>query len=840
MKAINFKLATFTFAAMLLASCSDSNSDGTSAVGSKTTVVGSAVTSITDAQELAKRVTNFKKLNTSSNARTKIATRAGSSEAEPSIPSDAKNIREVLTDSPWNQHTGNYYVDANDDVDAGQLNINIKGMNIYVKAHGTFKYSKANSYSDATHIYVLKEGKLVARTQTDGNGNCEVFNINKIDNWGTIEFPQNANNYVIKNTFNNYGNLSISGKTLDIQNDAQVSIYDGAIVAETIKLSSNNAKLGCSGDVTANTLYLTNSSSATINGITTIKDLKMDGQTTLTSGCALKVTNDVYLTNNINLYCRYFSTPNLKQDSNAKIHLADQGVLDIAGDYWNLNDGLGSTNLGDKDGVALIKCNRAIYNAPGKKLVNPDAKDWATAKKTIDCKIFTTSGDNAHIIVNFSDGVYTNNQNSVGEKVTLQNTDIDWCGGNIVPIGDEEAKNYVIKKSNCYPAGLNDDSKDPDPDPKPSLDLITTIDYDNHDHDISATGIMAHNGRMYMSYHTRGKGHGACVEVFSPVANDQVTLNQYLYDEAEDLDFNHLLAIKKKDSNERMVYLPGSSNKKGAMLAYIPILDNHLLASESKQITTIDENGEEKVTYQQPLNFIQLNPATAQYTKAGYDENCVVYNEETNHLVAMTTKGYVIYDADTYNEIDRINKSGKAKHVAIGNGKIVTLYLDREATSDEEAIPATVEVFDQKAEDLSNPLKTFSVSTIEPNNGKNVVAVKDNNIYVCRGAAGMYVYDMEGNELWHYQMPNPINKNGEYKALANGCYVGSKYVYIAYGSYGLVVLDKATHEVVAHRAVVKSANYVVEYNGYIYVAYGQSRLQVFKLQGADPETSYQE
>lgn len=350
---------------------------------------------------------------------------------------------------------------------------------------------------------------------------------------------------------------------------------------------------------------------------------------------------------------------------------------------------------------------------------------------------------------------------------------------------------------------------------------------------------MAHNGRMYMSYHTRDAKHGGCVEVFTPVTNNKVTLEQYLYDAAEDLDFNHLLAVKKKDSNERMLYLPGSSNKKGAMLAYIPILDNHLLATESKEITTVDENGEKKVTYQQPLNFVQMNPATEQYHKAGYDENCVVYNDETNHLIVMTTKGYLVYDADTYNELEKIEKPGKAKHVAIGNGKIVTLYLDREAASEKEAIPATVEVFDQKDEDLTNPLHSFTVNTIEPNNGKNVVAVKDNQIYVCRGAAGLYVYDMEGNEQWHYQMPNPINKEGNYKALANGCYVGDKYVYIAYGSYGLVVLDKTTHKVVARRAVVKSANYVVEYKGYIYVAYGKNRLQVFQLKNADPETSYE-
>ena len=60
----------------------------------------------------------------------------------------------------------------------------------------------------------------------------------------------------------------------------------------------------------------------------------------------------------------------------------------------------------------------------------------------------------------------------------------------------------------------------------------------------------------------------------------------------------------------------------------------------------------------------------------------------------------------------------------------------------------------------------------------------------------------------------------------------------AYGGFGLVVLDKETHKVVAHRNLAHSANYVIEYNGYIYVAYGQSRLQVFQLKNADPEVSY--
>ena len=62
MKAINIKLATFSFAAMLLASCSDSNNNEVTNPSPlvNTKIVGSEVASSTDAQELASRVFNYK------------------------------------------------------------------------------------------------------------------------------------------------------------------------------------------------------------------------------------------------------------------------------------------------------------------------------------------------------------------------------------------------------------------------------------------------------------------------------------------------------------------------------------------------------------------------------------------------------------------------------------------------------------------------------------------------------------------------------------------------------------------------------------------------------------
>ena len=790
MKAINIKLATFSFAAMLLASCSDSNSnsDGGTDIGKSTTVVGSAVEA-QYANDLAGRVTNYKVNNTTASAR-KLISRAYSG-PEVKVPADAKKLSDYIGQA-WNFPAGSYVVEEGETVGLN-TKFNLSGKNIYVK--GTFYYDASYNNDKNSNITILSTGKMIINK----NG-VNPFEPSNVMNYGEIDFGDAAKITIQKSFYDNTDLLDLSGKDIELTNNGQLYTY-GTLKAKSISLN---------------------------NG------------TTLWNGCSIYCDGNLYLTNGSTLHAAYIKTKQLNQDSGSHVYIQDQTMIECSELYNNQNQGTTFIDLADKNGVAVIKAPKITFNAPG-----PDSDG------NILCDLFRTTGSAAAIILD-TKSVETGNQyysTDITSKVTFGDN------ANVYLSSNEESKKFYIKATVCNPEGFNDPEKNPtkptepeeptnpdapDTNNKPSLDLITSIDYDNHEHEISATGIMAHNGRMYMSYHTRDAKHGGCVEVFTPVTNNKVTLEQYLYDAAEDLDFNHLLAVKKKDSNERMVYLPGSSNKKGAMLAYIPILDNHLLATESKEITTVDENGEKKVIYQQPLNFVQMNPATEQYHKAGYDENCVVYNDETNHLIVMTTKGYLVYDADTYNELEKIEKPGKAKHVAIGNGKIVTLYLDREAASEEEAIPATVEVFEQKDEDLTNPLHSFTVNTIEPNNGKNVVAVKDNQIYVCRGAAGLYVYDMEGNEQWHYQMPNPINQKGGYKALANGCYVGDKYVYIAYGSYGLVVLDKTTHKVVARRAVVKSANYVVEHKGYIYVAYGKNRLQVFQLKNADPETSYEE
>lgn len=827
MKAFNIKLATFSFAALLLASCSDSNNDngteGSSIMNPK--IVGSTVVSTTDAQTLATQVTNYKKKAASTTKATRTIDASNTDifegvidmPAEPVVPAEAIDL---VSAPQWTALSGNVFKISSGNIALTNQFQMSNTATIYVESGATLTY---NYWDGGYKIIVLKGGKLV-----DSYGNAT--KLCDIDNYGTIEFSQDRID--INHTFRTSKNLNVAGKYLAISGKAYFggnvttkALYPGGSTTnikgdlqlgenEGLKLDAVNevpTKMNVDGKITAKRLELTNGS-------------------ILYSGCGAVINEEVYITDNTALHAKYLKCSKFIQNSGAKLILSDQSYINCSGEFASYNNDTSYSILEGDDAKAVIKADKFFFNNGAPQ--NDDA-----GEEYFLVKMFSTPGKNNPQIV--ADGTFYVN----GQKANVRFTDANMFVTNGV------TKNEVVinPTTDCgNPGWTNPNPKpspepepepnptptpkpEPTPNPKPGLDLITTVEPE-HTHNISATGIMPLNGYLYMSYHTNQNqkdnadySHGGCIEVMSPVKDDQAELKQYIYDSARDLDFNHILATKL-NSDEYKIFLPGSSNKKGAMLAYMDIRKDHMLADESMEITS--KEGDE-VTIKQPLNYIQLKPATGDYK--GYDENCVVYNDNTNHLIVATTEGYTVYDATTMNEVETYSKPGKAKHLAIGNGKIVGLYLNERNKDTKIGIPATIEIINEKTEDF-NDTKTFDTNVkIEPNDGKNVIAVKDNKIYACLSSAGLYVYDMNGNEQWHYQMPSPKNKEGKWKALCNGCFVDNNYVYLAYGSYGIVVIDKNTHKVIAHRAVEKSANYITVHNGYIYVAYGRSRMQVFKL-----------
>lgn len=788
-------------------------------------IVGSTVVSTTDAQTLATQVTNYKKKAASTTKATRTIDASNTDifegvidmPAEPVVPAEAIDL---VSAPQGTALSGNVFKISSGNIALTNQFQMSNTATIYVESGATLTY---NYWEGGYKIIVLKGGKLV-----DSYGNAT--KLCNIDNYGTIEFSQDRID--INHTFRTSKNLNVAGKYLAISGKAYFggnvttkALYPGGSTTnikgdlqlgenEGLKLDAVNevpTKMNVDGKITAKRLELTNGS-------------------ILYSGCGAVINEEVYITDNTALHAKYLKCSKFIQNSGAKLILSDQSYINCSGEFASYNNDTSYSILEGDDAKAVIKADKFFFNNGAPQ--NDDA-----GEEYFLVKMFSTPGKNNPQIV--ADGTFYVN----GQKANVRFTDANMFVTNGV------TKNEVVinPTTDCgNPGWTNPNPKpspepepepnptptpkpEPTPNPKPGLDLITTVEPE-HTHEISATGIMPLNGYLYMSYHTNQNqkdnadySHGGCIEVMSPVKDDQAELKQYIYDSARDLDFNHILATKL-NSDEYKIFLPGSSNKKGAMLAYMDIRKDHMLADESMEITS--KEGDE-VTIKQPLNYIQLKPATGDYK--GYDENCVVYNDNTNHLIVATTEGYTVYDATTMNEVETYSKPGKAKHLAIGNGKIVGLYLNERNKDTKIGIPATIEIINEKTEDF-NDTKTFDTNVkIEPNDGKNVIAVKDNKIYACLSSAGLYVYDMNGNEQWHYQMPSPKNKEGKWKALCNGCFVDNNYVYLAYGSYGIVVIDKNTHKVIAHRAVEKSANYITVHNGYIYVAYGRSRMQVFKL-----------
>ena len=168
------------------------------------------------------------------------------------------------------------------------------------------------------------------------------------------------------------------------------------------------------------------------------------------------------------------------------------------------------------------------------------------------------------------------------------------------------------------------------------------------------------------------------------------------------------------------------------------------------------------------------------------------------------------------------------KFVAVGGDKLYGLEANGTTTG-------TVNIFDNTS--LDAPQSYTTVGKVGVPDGKNTIAVDGSDLYVCQGDGGLVRYDAQGNGTVLFDAP--VGAKNTVIGRVNGVAVDNNYIYVACGGYGLVVLDKTKakgENVVARRRAFydgnqsfNSANYVTLYKDYICVAYGRSRVQIFKL-----------
>lgn len=809
MKAFNIKLATFSFAALLLASCSDNGTDNpvnpiTPTTNSK--LLGISVKSNTDAQELSARVTNYKVTSTKA-TRASFSDVFGDFNSMPAESSITPTGNELEGDITTAGQAGTYIVSSNKKIQLG----NVGNTTIYVKKGATLELTNVYQLQGNVTIYVMSGATLIDPTYDLASAGITIYN------YGTLQFT-NENKFIAKGQYiYNYGDANWSNNTILNQGHLYVG---GDFKAKAWGGWQGGGTLYVSGSFEYPNEDLAFDGNFYIGGKLSAKNITFNNSTKLYNECGVFATQEIKITgSNCELHVAYLNAQKLEQSSSSNIYLKNNSYINTP-NYVNHNAGVGSITLEGDNAVAYIIGSKLHYNhGDGNKN---------------DLKMFRTSGNKSKI---YFKGVFCEEWTDNPVETTLNNE------ANVIAVTTENQNDFTIKKDACNP-GHNDNgdptpNPGPSPTPKPDLDLITTIEYPNHTHDISATCIKEYNNKMYLSYHTRGAGHGACLEVFTPVTNNKVTMEQYLQDTENMMDFNHLI-IDGKTTTPRVLTV-GSHFKKGAMTATIDIKNDGLLNTESTEIT---ENQETKTV--EPMQMINLVQATAANAKLGYDENCIV--RDGDKYVVATTRGYMVYDTD-FNEIKMTQTDGRVKHLSLNNGKIASLTFDRQLTETENentAIPAHINIYPAGTTDFSvTPEHSFSVEAINPNNGKNTIALVGDRVYACLGGAGFYCYDLNGNQQWHYQIKNALNTQGDkaglYKAAANGCFIGGKYIYVAYGSAGLKVLDMDGNLVAERYKKVEkgnySANYVTVYNGYIYVAHGKNRLQVYKLYNCDADTN---
>lgn len=809
------KLVTFSFAAMLLASCSDSNDTPFIPNPGEVTknVVGEEVISITDPQELAGSVINYK---------AKTATRAaGATTANlsdvyemPSLPSHDGAI-EIKNENGCQGLDGSktYIIKKGTKINSG---LNLNGATLFIEGELSTKnawqcQAWINGANKKGKIYILEGGTLHI-----DNNNTALFQNTGVYcyNYGGTLKKEGSNMYIESNdAYYTTGDIKV-----DNELKVQGLLYVGGNATVGKLSSETNAKINIQGDLlgTENQDIQIDGSIVNINGKAKANKLTIQGSAPKLYACSFEVTGKTILNSNgAELHVNNLKTGAIDQCAGSTIYLVNNSVIDCQGTYTNDNNGHDSSGsrvvLQGDNANANFRAAEVKYNG------NNDAGNILIAPGTYayfsTCYIFRTSGSGGVIYMDCDK--FTNN----GKSATYT-----YAPGLSDCTKRYEMYNNPVVKTSCD--GTTPDPTPTPPEPGKKIDVITVIDYTNHTHDISATCIQPYNGKLYMSYHTNeenqadpNKKTGGCIEVFK-TENNQTTMLQYLQDKKELYDFNHLM-VDGKDAT-KYVYIAGHSTN-GGMMGRIALDNNGLLNTE---VTDIDET-----TTLNPLTIVDWEHTGL----AKSDENCIV--RDGNKLIVASTKGYGVYNANTLDLIGKTETPGKAKHIALNNQYIVTLHYNNQVESDDETVSGTLQVFPLGADILTaTPAKTINVSSIAPNDGKNTIAIDGNHIYVCRSAKGLSCYDLTtGEEVWNWGAPLTANTKVP-QGYANGVTYDANYIYLACGSYGLVVLDKNNMEngkpvkVVKKRAEAgMSANYVTLDGGYIYVAYGKSRLRVMKL-----------
>ena len=786
MKVINSKLAAIGLAAFVFASCSDSNSDPTGPTPNVelAETITANLTSSSEA-ELKARVSNYK--NTTANAR-KFFSRASQTRAFasadkvviPAVPENAKTWN-----NPEDMAAGKTYLVT------GQKTLNmagcsIKGATIFVK--GSSKLIFDSSIAGCT-IYVDGGATL----EYKGKGALEIPADATIINDGGSIIADNditvAGKLYAKTTNNGGGIGSVNpydknDKKAIITPKHNITFKQGsdAFIGGSLHAVELNIEEGATVNVTK---HIMNATTVNVNGALQFggflrtETLNVKGEMIASEKSAIKASKVFNAEAGSRITADYINVTNDTKDAtlnlkgNCQININNKSDI-YTNNIVTDNASRGQITLNDNNAIAVIKA---------KKFTNTGANQ---------IQALATSGNNATFLLQFTECYTGTEKENSFEDLDIAASYLDYDKATDGKGVKEKADGADYQAYGFEWAG----------DPAtiiaaPKLDLVAEDKTPNNG--MSATCIQpGENSKFYVAYHTNGKASNGAIEAIS-LTNNTLAINQSVQSANATNDYNHILV----DGNTLWVAgsQSGNANHADEVTGVGPFMGQ------------ISLNGDGTFA-----NQIQIS-AIDRKTK-GMDANCVA-NFKSNHIVA-TTNGFTIFNA----KMNKWNEgSTEGKYLVTANNKLYALTVDGTLTA----------YNDNEMQDVA---ATYNVGPISPKGNKAVIAVDEakGEIYVCKGENGISKIAADGTVSQFFDCPTmkaPVHadKQGDVKGCANGVYVTANNVFVACGSYGLVVLDKNGKEVCHRKAYNgKSANFVtVDNNNNIFVAYGKSRVQVFKL-----------
>ena len=350
--------------------------------------------------------------------------------------------------------------------------------------------------------------------------------------------------------------------------------------------------------------------------------------------------------------------------------------------------------------------------------------------------------------------------------------------------------------------------------------------------DLSATSVALDGNNVYVSYHTQGTGQAGMLDYLTVDANGNATLQQSLSavnatvgtrSGSNAIDWNNLLL----DGN-KLIGVGNSEN--GGVITSLNLANHRFDVSEGT--TSIDPTNS-------PLKYTRLQSTTTD--GQGGDGNAVV--KVGDGYVAATTYG-----------IETFNSDLEGTYAApLATGKYVAKSGDNVYVSRLNNSTMTINSYAASDTRFANPTTVATISNVTPANGKNVMVVDGNDLYVATGEGGLAKFT-NGNLVVTFKPADATftaKEDGDDDRYAagttvtrgrcNGVAVDGTHVYLAYGSLGVIVLNKgdlkagATNipEVARYCAGNGSANFVAVSGNLVYVAYGKNNLQVLKLEAAN-------